>query len=77
MKKILLSLILCVGVMVSAQAQSSFLEKGQNGLGISAGIATNDDISGFAGAVGYSFSGVFDLGISIGKFGFEEQILGE
>lgn len=77
MKKILLSLILCVGVMVSAQAQSSFLDKGQNGLGINGGFSTNDDVSGFTGAFGYSFSGVFDLGISVGRFGFDQQFLGE
>lgn len=77
MKKISLSLILCFGIIVSAQAQSSFLEKGQNGFGISGGFATNDDISGFNGGVGYSFSGVFDLGISFGRFGFDQQFFGE
>ena len=77
MKKILLSFILCVGVVISAQGQSSILEKGQNGFGTSAGFSTNDDLSGFTGAFGYSFSGVFDLGISIGRFGFDEQLFGE
>ena len=77
MKKIALSIILCFGIMVSAHAQSSVLEKGQNGFGISGGFSTSEDISGFSGGVGYSFSGVFDLGISIGRFGFDQQLLGE
>ena len=77
MKKITLSLILCFGIIVSAQAQSSFLEKGQNGFGITGGFSTNEDLSGFIGGVGYSFSGVFDLGISVGRFGFDQQFFGE
>ena len=77
MKKIALSLILCFGIIVSAQAQSSFLEKGQNGFGINGGFSTNEDISGFIGGIGYSFSGVFDLGISVGRFGFDQQLFGE
>jgi len=77
MKKIILSLILCFGIIFSAQAQSSFLEKDQNGFGINGGFSTNDVISGFSGGVGYSFSGVFDLGISVGRFGFDQQFFGE
>lgn len=77
MKKIILSLFLCVGVVCSAQAQSSFLDKGQNGFGINGGFSINDDVSGFTGAVGYSFSGVFDLGLSVGRFGFDQQLLGD
>lgn len=77
MKKIALSFILCFGIIVSAQAQSSVLEKGQSGFGIIGGFSTNDDVSGFGGGVGYSFSGVFDLGISVGRFGFDQQLLGE
>ena len=77
MNKIILTFILCVGIVGTVQAQSSLLEKGQNGFGINGGFSTNDDISGFTGAVGYSFSGVFDLGISVGRFGFDQQLFGE
>lgn len=77
MKKITLSFTLCFIIIISAQAQSLFLERGQNGFGISGGFSTNEDISGFSGGVGYSFSGVFDLGISVGRFGFDQQFLGE
>lgn len=77
MKKITLSFILCFVIIISAQAQSIFLEKGQNGFEINGGFSTNDDISGFSGGIGYSFSGNFDLGISLGRFGFDQQLLGE
>jgi len=63
--------------MVSAHAQSFVLDKGQSGFGITGSFSTNDDISGFTGGVGYSFSGVFDLGISVGRFGFDQQFFGE
>lgn len=77
MKKVTLSFTLCFVIIVTAQAQSLFLEKDQNGFGISGGFSTNKDISGFYGGVGYSFSGVFDLGISVGRFGFDQQLFGE
>jgi len=77
MKKIALSLFLCFGIIISAQAQSSFLEKGQNGFDISGSFSTNEDVSGFSGGFGYSFSGVFDLGISVGRFGFDQQLFDE
>ncbi len=77
MKKITLSFTLCYVFMVSTQAQSLFLGKDQNGFGISGGFSTNEDISGFSGGVGYSFSGVFDLGLSVGRFRFDQQFFGE
>jgi len=77
MKKVTLSFTLCFLIIVTAQAQSLFLEKGQNGFGISGGFSTNKDISGFSGGVGYSLTGVFDLGISVGRFGFDQQFFGE
>lgn len=77
MKKIALALIFCFGIFVSTQAQSVFLEKGQSGFGISGGLTTNEDVSGFSGSVGYSFFGVFDLGINIGRYSFDELFLGD
>jgi hypothetical protein len=77
MKKITISFILCFVIIISAKAQSLFLEKDQNGFGINGGFSTNDDLSGFIGGVGYSFSGTFDIGIYLGRFGFDQQFLGE
>lgn len=77
MKKISLSFILCLAIIFSAQAQSLFLEKDQNGFEINGGFSTNKDLSGVHGGFGYSFSGVFDLGISVGRFGFDQQFFGE
>ncbi len=76
--KIIILPFLILGCITSLTfAQSSYLEKGQNGFGINGGFSTNDDVSGFAGVVGYSFSGVFDLGVSLSRFGFDQQLLGE
>lgn len=77
MKKIILTILIFGALSTLSFAQSSYLEKGQNGLGISGGFSTNEDITGFSGGVGYSFSGVFDLGVSISRFGFDQKLLGE
>lgn len=77
MKKIILASLIFGAFSTLSHAQSSYLEKGQNGFGISGGFSTNEDISGFTGEVGYSFSGVFDLGLSLSRFGFDQQLFGE
>jgi hypothetical protein len=77
MKKIILAILIFGAFSTLSFAQSSYLEKGQNGFVISGGFSTNEDISGFSGEVGYSFSGVFDLGLSVSRLGFDEQFLGE
>ncbi len=77
MKKIILTFLILGCISTLTFAQSSFLEKGQNGFGISGGFSTNENISGFSGEVGYSFSGIFDLGASISRFGFDQQLGGE
>lgn len=76
MKKIFLTLIIFGSISTITFAQSSYLEKGQNGFGISGGFSTNENLSGFSGEVGYSFSGIFDLGVSLSRFGFDQQLLG-
>jgi hypothetical protein len=73
------SLFLIVFIFVLSipiYGQGSFLDKGQNGFGFSAGFVTNKDVSGFGGSLGYSVSGIFDLGISLTRFGFVQQLLG-
>jgi hypothetical protein len=77
MKKNMILLLLCSAIGFTAYSQSSFLDKGQNGFGINGGFSSNEDLTGFFGSVGYSFSGIFDLGLSVGRFGFKEQLLGE
>ncbi len=77
MKKIILTFLILGCITSLTFAQSSYLEKGQNGFGIDGGFSTNDDVSGFSGGFGYSFSGVFDLGISLSRLGFDQQLLGE
>src|SRR5690625_2451606 len=77
MKKALLLLIVCFGIAGSVQAQSSILEKGQNGFGINGGFSSSEGASGINGGFGYSYSGVLDFGISVGRFNADPQILGD
>src|SRR5690625_2908956 len=77
MKKALLLLIVCFGIASTVQAQSSILEKGQNGFGIDVGFSSSEGTSGINGVFGYSYAVVLDLGISIGRFSFDPQIMGE
>ncbi len=77
MKKIILTLLIFGAVSTLSFAQSTYLEKGQNGFEISSVVSANENASGFTGRVGYSFSGVFDLSLSLGRFGYDQQFLGE
>ncbi len=53
-------------------SQGEFLPKGQSGLGFSAGMAFADETRGIGGGVGYSFNGVFDIGLSyVGTNGYK------
>ena len=45
--------------------QSSYLEKGQSGIGISGDFSSNQSASATGGSLGYSINSVFDVGLSI------------
>jgi|AntRauTorcE11897_2_1112592.scaffolds.fasta_scaffold00853_7 hypothetical protein len=77
MKKIILLLLLIGSFSTLLFAQSSFLEKGQSGLLLSALSSANQDLSGYSGEIGYSFSGVLDLGLSIGQYGYYEPYVSD
>ena len=56
-------------------SQGEFLPKGQSGLGFSAGMAFADEARGIGGGVGYSFNGVFDIGLSyVGTSGYKKDM---
>ena len=74
MKILIVVLILITSVNSFANAQSAYLSKGQGGFGIGGGFANNDEVSGFSAAIGFSASGVFDLGLSISRLGIEQMI---
>ncbi|MBD3196426.1 MAG: hypothetical protein GF317_15310 [Candidatus Lokiarchaeota archaeon] len=50
-----------------AFSQGRYIEKGQNGFGISGGFSSNKDAKGFGGNIGYSISGILDLGFSYSR----------
>lgn len=57
--------------------QGAYLDRGQSGFGIGAGFSTNEDVTGIGGSVGYSVSGIFDFGISVDRFSFDQKLFGE
>ncbi|MCH8536032.1 MAG: hypothetical protein LAT51_13250 [Flavobacteriaceae bacterium] len=77
MKKIILRISLIMLTFYSAQSQSIFLEKGQNGFSVGGAFSSNDDATSLTGSFGYSFSGILDLGLSVGRVGFDDQIFNE
>lgn len=70
-----ISLLFLFGVN-SLLAQGAFLDKGKSGFGVGAAFSTNEDISGFGGAASYSFVGIVDLGLFVGRFSLEEKLAG-
>jgi len=58
-------------------AQGYYLERGQNGIGIQGVFSSNKDASMIGGSIGFSASGMFDFGLSVGSVSFEEKLLGE
>lgn len=62
-------------IAVSVYGQGAYLERGQSGIDIGAGFSTTDDGNDyFWGNVGYSVSGIFDFGISVGRLNYDEKL---
>lgn len=51
-------------------AQGTFVEKGKNGFTIGGGYLDNNEALGFGGHIGYTFSGILDLGFSVDQVNF-------
>ena len=75
--KSIFTMLLIVGCSAQLYSQGYYLERGQNGFGISAGFASNKNASSIGGSAGYSASGIFDFGLSISQISFEEKLIGE
>jgi hypothetical protein len=60
----------------SIYGQGAYLERGQSGFGIGGGFSTNEDVTGIGGSVGYSVNGIFDFGIGVESFSFDQKLLG-
>ena len=60
----------------SVYGQGAYLDRGQSGFGIDGGFATNEDVTGISGSVGYSVNGIFDFGIGVKSFSFDQKLLG-
>lgn len=62
--------LLFASLIIAAQtgtvwAQGAFLEKGESGCGVEAGVSTDKDSFGYGGSFGYSIAGYFDLSGSV------------
>lgn len=75
--KVLLTIFIFMVFTITVFSQGVFLDRDQSGFGIGVGFATNKDVTGFEGSVSYSVSGIFDFGISVDRFGFDEKFLGK
>ena len=58
----------------AASAQSMYLKKGTSGFGIGGSFATGDDWTGFSLGVGYSISGIADVGFAVGRVSLEDDL---
>ena len=77
MKNLILFLIFSFLIYQNSISQSSYLNKNQSGFLFDGGLSTNNNSTGFSGGFGYSFLGKFDLGLSVGRYSYNEQFLGE
>ena len=76
MKSLFTVLFMLSAVCSSIYGQGAYLERGQSGFGIGAGFSTNEDVTGIGGRVGYSVNGIFDFGIIVESFSFDQKLLG-
>lgn len=67
-KHILLGLILILLCTNTAFSQGNYLKKGNNGVGLGFGYSSNSNVSGITANIGYSSSGIFDVGLSYGRY---------
>lgn len=67
----ILSFVIVMGGAAAARAQSSYLKRGQYGIGLSGVYATNSGASGFSGTAGVGLAGIFDLSLSLGGAKYE------
>lgn len=71
------SVIIVFLLSTSIYGQGAYLDRGQSGFGFGASISTNKDATGIGGSVGYSFSGLFDFEIGVGRYSFDQKLFGE
>jgi len=69
-----LAVSLLIGGVSNAIAQGMLLQRGESGVAVSGGYYSTKDLSGFAGAVGYSFRGIVDLGASVERSGIDRHV---
>ena len=58
-------------------SQSSYLEKGQSGIGISGDFSSNQSASATGGSLGYSINSVLDAGLSISNISPSQKLDGQ
>lgn len=74
------SLVVCLLLVLlfsrssHVQAQGVFLNSGQSGFGLSTSYVGNDKSYGIAGAAGYSFAGMFDVGFSAARLAVARKV---
>jgi hypothetical protein len=63
--------------VVAGFPQSSFLKKGQSGIGLTGAYVTSSSATGFTGTAGFGLGGVFDLSIGVGRAAVDDSPLAD
>lgn len=69
-------LLLVLTAAGTAMAQSRYLEDGQSGAAISAGLGSGDGYSSLSAGLGYSFGSKFELGLGVSKSSLDDDLIG-
>jgi hypothetical protein len=76
MYRLVLIAVLVVFAALPAAGQVRFLEEGQNGFGLSAGLGTGEDYSSLGANFGYGISGRYEVGLGFSKVSFDDEVIG-
>ncbi len=76
MQRLFLVSCLIACITCSLYPQGAYLERGLSGFGATAGFSSNENVSGFSLSAGYSFSGVFDIGMTVARLSLDREIIG-
>ena len=76
-KKLLLIAVLLMISAAAAFAQSVFIEKGENAFGGGALFSFASDTFESGGQLGYSFDGIFDIGLYVGAGKVDDDTMGD
>jgi hypothetical protein len=76
MKSLLFSILFFSVAAGTAFSQGTFLGNGESGLGVSVGLTTSKDATGYGGSLGYSIGSIADFGVSVNRLSLIHKLDG-